>query len=262
MSRVFIIGAGPGDPELLTVRAHNLLVRAEVVLHDDLVPEAILALAPRIARVINVGKRCGPKLLTQGDINRLMVEYALQERMVVRLKGGDPAMFAHAAEEYAALQEAQIEFEVVPGITAAFAAAAAARMSLTDRKHSSTVIFTTAHRSTELGSIDWPKLVQPQSTLVIYMPGRDYTALTRELHAAGLSPHTPCAVVSNAGRAEQKILWSRSGLLAGMNSLPSPALLIIGMCAGNTIRELNIIGLNGRHEETRTPDLYRVKVAL
>src|SRR5579871_3934902 len=133
MNRVFIVGAGPGDPELLTLKAHKLIANAEVVLHDDLVPHAILMLAPENARVINVGKRCGPKLLTQDDINQLMVEYAQKGRRVIRLKGGDPAMFAHAAEEYAALQEAHLEFEVVPGITSAFAAAAAAKMSLTDR---------------------------------------------------------------------------------------------------------------------------------
>jgi uroporphyrin-III C-methyltransferase len=253
MSRVFIVGAGPGDPELLTIKAHRLIARAEVVLHDDLVPQAILMLAPANARVINVGKRCGPKLLTQDDINQLMVEYSKQERIVVRLKGGDPAMFAHASEEYAALQEAQIEFEVVPGITSAFAAAAAAKMSLTDRRHSATVIFTTAHRSAGSKPINWSKLVQRESTLVIYMPGRDYAALARELHNAGLSPQTPCAVVSNAGRPEQKILWSRTGLLADLALLPSPALLLVGACA--VAHSVNYHGKNF-HDATVTYDMY------
>jgi len=257
MTRVFIVGAGPGDPELLTRKAHNLVASAEVVLHDDLVPQAILMLAPDNALVINVGKRCGPKLLAQEDINQLMVEYAEQGRMVVRLKGGDPALFAHTSEEYAALQEARVEFEVVPGITSAFAAASAAKMSLTDRRHSATVILTTAHRSAGSEPIDWAKFVQPQSTLVIYMPGRDYGALANALHNAGLSPQTPCAVVSNAGRPEQAIIWSRTGLLADLVSLPSPALLIVGECARTFAEDFNVETIAARiaqsQEVEKTP---------
>ncbi len=141
--RVWLVGAGPGDPELLTVKAVRLIESAEVILHDDLVPQAILDLAPPSAEVVNVGKRCGTKTVSQDEINALMIEHAGQNRRVVRLKSGDPLLFGRAAEEIAALSEAGVAFEIVPGVSAAFAAAAAIGCSLTDREWASNVIFST-----------------------------------------------------------------------------------------------------------------------
>ena len=133
MDGVYLVGAGPGDPELLTVKALRLIESADVILHDDLVPQAILDLAATGAEVVNVGKRCGAKAITQEEINELMIAHARAGRSVVRLKSGDPLLFGRAAEEIAALAEAGVPFEVVPGVSAAFAAAAAIGRSLTDR---------------------------------------------------------------------------------------------------------------------------------
>src|SRR5579864_6622096 len=130
MSKVYLVGAGPGDPDLLTVKAHKLLRIADVVLHDDLVPKEIIKLAKHDATVINVGKRCGPKLLTQQDINSLLVSFGAEGRSVVRLKGGDPSIFGRSGEEIDALQESGLAFEIIPGVTSALAAAAAAKISL------------------------------------------------------------------------------------------------------------------------------------
>src|SRR5713101_10130477 len=134
MGKVYLVGAGPGDPELLTVKAARLLARAGIVFHDSLVSGEILRLISRDAEVIDVGKRCGHKLLTQEEINSLLVSYARKREIVVRLKGGDPSIFGRAAEEIESLRKAGIEYEIVPGITAALGAAAAAGISLTDRR--------------------------------------------------------------------------------------------------------------------------------
>ncbi|MBV8115242.1 MAG: uroporphyrinogen-III C-methyltransferase, partial [Silvibacterium sp.] len=174
VGKVYLVGAGPGDPELLTVRAARLLAAAELVLHDDLVPPAILALANPRALTVNVGKRCGAKRITQEEINRLMVEKAQQGVSIVRLKSGDPLVFGRAAEEMDALREAGIPFEVVPGITAAFAAAASLQCSLTDRRSSSSIVFSSGHHASD-GS---PEHREP--TRVVYMPGRDFSGLAAE----------------------------------------------------------------------------------
>ena len=144
--RVYLLGAGPGDPELLTLKAAKLLARSEVVLYDSLVSEEVLALVSQQALLVNVGKRAGQKLLTQDEINSLLVSYAKAGKRVVRLKGGDPLLFGRAGEEMEALRRAGIEFEIVPGITAAVGAAAAAKISLTDRRMASQVLFTTFSR--------------------------------------------------------------------------------------------------------------------
>ena len=144
---VYLVGAGPGDPDLLTVKALRLIQSAQVILHDDLVPQAILALASSNAEIVNVGKRCGTKTITQDDINALMIQHARAGKAVVRLKSGDPLIFGRAAEEMTALVAAVVPFEVVPGITAAFAAAAAIGCSLTDRNSASNVIFSTGHHA-------------------------------------------------------------------------------------------------------------------
>lgn len=229
MGKIYLVGAGPGDPELLTLRAARLLQQADVVLHDALISTEVLALIGG-ARVIDVGKRCGTKLLTQEEINSLMVAYASQCEVVVRLKGGDPTIFGRAGEEIEALAEAGIEYEIVPGISSALAAAAAAGISLTDRRLASSVVLATAHRGVESEAIAWDRLVSSHSTLAIYMPGSSYRELARQLRDAGLRPQTPCAVVSHAGRPTQQVRWCDLLSLERMESLAAPTMLIVGEC--------------------------------
>ena len=146
IGKVYLVGAGPGDPELLTRKAWRVLQSAQVVLHDDLVSQEILRVLPLSAQVVNVGKRCGAKGISQAEINALMVKLAREGKIVARLKSGDPLLFGRAGEEMEALRAAGIEFDVIPGVTAALGAAAAAQISLTDRRHASRVVFVTAHR--------------------------------------------------------------------------------------------------------------------
>jgi uroporphyrin-III C-methyltransferase len=232
MSHVYLVGAGPGDPELLTVRALFLLRRADVVLHDALISQEILALISQSAKVIDVGKRCGRNLLTQEEINALLVYHAQNADTVVRLKGGDPTIFGRVGEEISAIRDAGISYEIVPGITSALAGAAAAGISLTDRRFASSVVFATAHRGSGSEAVEWDRIVSSQSTLVIYMPGRNHSQLREQLKAAGLDPNTACAVVSCAGRAEQSVLLTSINKLGKAFAVPAPSLLIVGRCAG------------------------------
>jgi uroporphyrin-III C-methyltransferase len=227
---VSLIGAGPGDPELLTIKAQRLLCGADVVLHDDLVPNAILALARPHARVENVGKRCGAKGITQAEINERMIEAARRGLRVVRLHGGDPAIFGRLAEEIDALEAADVPFEVVPGITAGSAAAAALGVSLTDRRKSSRVILVSGHRATQAApdQTDWKEVAREDATLVIYMPGNNFTSLARELLAAGLSRAIPAIVVSHATTPQQRHCRATLGTLHDVPRLDSPAVLLIG----------------------------------
>jgi uroporphyrin-III C-methyltransferase len=231
MNKVFLVGAGPGDPEWLTMKAHQLLQQADVVLHDALVSDAILALISPSATMIDIGKRRGQKLLTQDEINSLLVHYGSNVPVTVRLKGGDPTIFGRAGEEIQALREAGIAYEIVPGITSAIGAAAAAGISLTDRRLASSVVFTTAHRGSEHQRLEWDRLVTSGATVVIYMPGTDYAFVADELIDAGLPATTPCTIVSDIGRADQQFCWTNLDHLARQQTLPAPALLIVGQCA-------------------------------
>src|ERR1700761_1040129 len=197
MGKVYLIGAGPGDPELLTVKAARLLERATVVLHDSLVSREVLALIPAAAEIVDVGKRAGQKLLTQDEINSLLVSYAGRHEVVIRLKGGDPTLFGRAGEEIEALREACVPFEIVPGITAALGAAAAAGISLTDRRAASQLVISTFSRGAEGASMDWAAITST-TTLALYMPGRDYAEVARRLRQGGLPEDLPCVIVSNA----------------------------------------------------------------
>jgi uroporphyrin-III C-methyltransferase/precorrin-2 dehydrogenase/sirohydrochlorin ferrochelatase len=228
--KVFLVGAGPGDPELLTAKAIRLLRHADVVLHDDLVSPAILAMIPPAATVINIGKRCRNKFLTQEEINSLLIFHAAASNTVVRLKGGDPSIFGRAGEEIEALTQAGMEYEIVPGITSALASAAAAGISLTDRRYASSVIFTTGHRRPG-ERVKWKQLAAAGSTLAIYMPGSGYAELAGGLREAGLEEHTPCAVVSSAGLPAQQVLWTTLAGLELNSALPAPSLVIVGQCA-------------------------------
>ncbi len=230
-AKVYLVGAGPGDPELLTVKAGRLLRSADIVLHDALVSEEILQIARPNAQLVDVGKRVGEKRLTQDAINQLLVDLSGCADVIVRLKGGDPSIFGRAAEEMSALRQAGIEFEVVPGVTAALAAAAQAGITLTDRQSASGVIFLTAQQATGKGRTNIARYASQDATLVIYMPTGHYREIRSDLIAAGLSPETHCVVVANASRPDQELLWTDIAALGSIAMLPSPALLIIGQVA-------------------------------
>jgi uroporphyrin-III C-methyltransferase len=238
LGKVHLVGAGPGDPQLLTVKAHRLIEQAAVILHDDLVPAAILAVAGLQAEVANVGKRCGAKAITQAQINARMIEAARQGLEVVRLHGGDPTIFARLAEEIDALEEAGIPFEIVPGVTAGMAAAAALGFSLTDRRRSSRVIILSGHRASKSApeKTNWNEVAREDATLVVYMPGNDFSRLRGELLAAGLSADTPAVLMSHIGMPDQQ---QRFATLADLDRLPPlerPAVLIIGHTLDRVVR--------------------------
>jgi uroporphyrin-III C-methyltransferase / precorrin-2 dehydrogenase / sirohydrochlorin ferrochelatase len=224
--KVFLVGAGPGDPDLLTVKALRLIQTAEVILHDDLVAEAILKLAAPGAEQVNVGKRCGTKSITQDQINALMIEVARAGRRVVRLKSGDPLVFGRAAEEMSALATAEVAFEIVPGITAAFAAAAAIPCSLTDRNAASNVTFSTGHHAASHNHAALPEI--EDATRVVYMPGRDLRLLALEWMDEGLPADFPCALVSHAGQPDQRVLFTTLAQLGDAEAVAAPSLLLAG----------------------------------
>jgi uroporphyrin-III C-methyltransferase len=239
---VFLVGAGPGDPDLLTVKALRLIQSADVILHDDLVTPAILELAPPRAEVVNVGKRCGTKSITQEEIHALMIAHANSGRRVVRLKCGDPLIFGRAAEEMVALTEAGVAFEVVPGITAAFAAAAAIPCSLTDRNAASNVIFSTGHHAQSHNHAPVPKL--EDATRIVYMPGRDLSLLALEWLQEGLPANFPCAIVSHAAQPGQQVQRTTLGELGKARPTHSPSLLIAGWAVRETADEQQISAIN------------------
>src|SRR6266851_4516912 len=224
MGKVYLVGAGPGDPELLTVKAARLLARAGIVLHDSLVSHEILQLIGREAEVIDVGKRCGQKLLTQDEINRLLVSAGANHDVVIRLKGGDPLIFGRAGEEIEALRSAGVDFEIVPGITAALGAAAAAGISLTDRRAASQIVFSTFSRGAQSTAMDWGAITST-TTLALYMPGPDYAGVAYRLREGGLPGDLPCAIVSNATGTQQQIRRTTVAELAHEDKLPAPALM-------------------------------------
>jgi uroporphyrin-III C-methyltransferase len=229
--KVYLVGAGPGDPELLTLKALRLLQSAEAVLHDDLVAPEILQLIPSTAQIHNVGKRCGKKKILQGEINDLMVALAASGLRVVRLKGGDPLIFGRAGEEIETLRRNNIPFEIVPGVTSAMGAAAAAQIPLTHRRASSAVVLITAHQASEKDAADkdaWSKFVASGATLVIYMPGQNYSDIAKRLTAAGLAGETPCAIISRATTRHQRTHRTTVLDLHRAPQLAAPTLLVVG----------------------------------
>ena len=235
--KVYLVGAGPGDPELLTLKALRLLQNADAVLHDDLVAPEILALIPSTAQIFNVGKRCGKKKILQAEIHCLMVKLASSGLRVVRLKGGDPLIFGRAGEEIESLRRNDISFEIVPGVTSALGAAAAAQIPLTHRQASSALVFITAHRASEGEShekddSDWTRFVAGGATLVIYMPGQNYSEIASRLISAGLAGDTPCAVISRATTRQQRTHRTTVRNLHRVPQLTSPTLLIVGEVVG------------------------------
>jgi uroporphyrin-III C-methyltransferase len=226
--KVYLVGAGPGDPELLTLKALRLLQSAEAVLHDDLVAPEILQLIPSTAQIHNVGKRCGKKKILQGEINYLMVALAASGLRVVRLKGGDPLIFGRAGEEIETLRRNNIPFEIVPGVTSAMGAAAAAQIPLTHRRASSALVLITAHTASEKEASDWSKFVASGATLVIYMPGQNYSDIAKRLTTAGLAGETPCAVISRATTRHQRTHRTTVLDLHRAPQLSAPTLLVVG----------------------------------
>jgi uroporphyrin-III C-methyltransferase len=231
LGKIYLVGAGPGDPELLTIKAHRLLREADLILHDDLVAPAILSVAGAQAEVVNVGKRCGAKAITQEEIHARMIETSRRGLTVVRLKSGDPGIFGRLAEEIDALGAAGIPHEVVPGITAGIAAAASLGISLTDRRKSARVVIVTGHKAyggqTAL-KIDWKSLAREDATIVIYMPGHEFNNLREELLEAGLPPGIPAVIVSRATTREQQHQFTTVGDLVSLSRLESPSILLIG----------------------------------
>jgi uroporphyrin-III C-methyltransferase len=221
---VYLVGAGPGSVDLLTLRAHRLISSASCLLHDDLVSAEILSLASPRAIVRNVGKRCGQKAITQEEINQWMIDYAEAGNSVVRLKSGDPLLFGRAGEEMNALLKAAIPFEIVPGISSGFAAAAIAGLPLTGRITNSRVLFATRHLAA--GATNGLAGITPDVTLVLYMPGRDYEAIAGELRANGWPATTRCVVASSLGTASEQCHSCTLGELSQSTRLPSPVLMI------------------------------------
>ncbi len=232
---VTLVGAGPGDPELLTLRAAKALQQAKLVLYDHLVSREVLDLLSADADRLYVGKESGHHTLPQEGIIDCMVRLARQGRSLVRLKGGDCYIFGRGGEEAQALAEAGIPFEVVPGISAAQGAAAAAGIPLTHRDHAATLVLTTGHMRAEAGEhhldLDWAMLARPRQTVVVYMGVSTLPQVCAQLIAHGLPADTPAAVIEKATLPAQRTVCGTLfslPTLAAMNQVRSPALIVIG----------------------------------
>jgi uroporphyrin-III C-methyltransferase len=232
--KVFLIGAGPGDPELLTLKAARCLAQADVILLDDLVDRGILRFAGTAARVIAVGKRGGCKSTPQAFIERLMVRLARRGKMVARVKGGDPFVFGRGGEEALALARAGIPCEVVPGVTAGIGVPAALGIPVTHRDVARAVTFVTGHTSDGTGP-DWAGLARADTTLVIYMGMQRLAEITAALHAAGIADETPAAAIQHGTTQQQRHVVATLATLADAArdaDLGSPALIVIGRVVG------------------------------
>lgn len=229
--RVYLVGAGPGAEDLLTLRAHRLLMQADVIVYDALVPQALVDMGRRDAERFPVGKRKGCHSKTQDEINRLLVTLGREGKRVVRLKSGDPLVYGRAAEEMDALRQAGIGYEVVPGITSAFAAAADFELPLTVRGVASSLIFTTGHDLAGDILPDWASLAISGATVAVYMGSTVAASVAERLMQVGLAAETPVAVVENASRANRRLLHGTLKdlpALAGRDDLSGPVMVIIG----------------------------------
>ena len=238
VGRVWLVGAGPGDPELMTVKAARLLGAAQVVVHDRLIPEAILAVAAPGARLIHVGKRKSQHSVPQDGINDLLVALARQGFDVVRLKGGDPFVFGRGGEEMLACRAAGVACDIVPGVTAALAAASGAGAPRTPRGLAQAVTVVTGHAAPKDGEawgepdLDWEILARPNHTVVVYMGLSTAPAIAARLVAAGRGSGTPVLIVENASCAgERRILTTLAGLGPATEGFSGPAILVIGEVA-------------------------------
>lgn len=242
---VSFVGAGPGDAELVTLKALRRLREADVVIHDRLVPVELLGEARADAEIIDAGKAPGRHCLAQVEINWLLVDRARRRGRVVRLKGGDPAVFGRLAEEIDAVRSAGIPFEIIPGVTAATAAAARAGISLTERGHASMVLFAAAtdHTGRTSSALDWDLLARAEGTLVFYMGVRALETVTASLTALGRDPREPAIVVERAGAPDERIIAGRLGEIAAAAraaGAQSPAVLITGPTVASASAPLNV----------------------
>jgi uroporphyrin-III C-methyltransferase/precorrin-2 dehydrogenase/sirohydrochlorin ferrochelatase len=228
---VYLVGAGPGDPELLTLRAARLMRSVDVVVYDYLVSDAVLALVDHRAERIYAGKRQGCHALAQDEINKLLVALARRGKRVLRLKGGDPFVFGRGGEECEFLAAHGVPFEVVPGVTSASGASCYAGIPLTHRSHAQAVVFATGHLKDGSSSLDWEMLARPNQTVVIYMGLTRLAEICRELVAHGASPSLPAAVIERATTDRQRVvsgtLTDLPGLAAQAGVKP-PSLVIVG----------------------------------
>ncbi len=233
---VYLVGAGPGDPELLTRKAHRLLETADAVVYDYLVAPEILALAPATAERVFVGKKGGGFCCPQRDIESILVRLAGEGKNVVRLKGGDPFIFGRGGEEAEALAAAGIAFEIVPGVTSALAAAAYAGIPLTHRGHASAVVFLTGHEDPNKpdSTLHWEDYGRLGATLCVYMGMKNLETITRRLQAGGLDPRTPAAVIQSATTTQHRQLISTVGRIALESEhagFGAPSIVVIGAVA-------------------------------
>ena len=228
---VYLVGAGPGDPELLTVRALKLMKRADVALYDNLISPEVLALLPARTERIYVGKQRASHTMRQEDINALLVERALAGKRVLRLKGGDPFVFGRGGEEIDTLSAQGIPFEVVPGITAALGAAAYAGIPLTHRDHAQSCVLVTGHLKDGSVDLDWPALARPRQTIVVYMGLLSLPLVCRKLVQHGLPRDTGAAVVQQGTTQTQRVVTGTLKTLPGLVAkakLHAPTLIIVG----------------------------------
>ena len=227
---VYLVGAGPGDPELLTLRALRLLQQSDVILYDRLVSKEILQLAHPEAEMIYVGKACRRHVMEQLEINQLLVELARAGKRVCRLKGGDPFIFGRGGEELETLAELGIPFQIAPGITAASGCSSYAGIPLTHRDHAHTVVIATGHRREE-SELDWQQLARANQTLVLYMGLKNLTWITDKLQEHGLAPDLPAAIIEKGTTPAQRIIEGTVATLAAraeQENADSPSLVIIG----------------------------------
>lgn len=230
----WLVGAGPGDPELLTLKALQAMQQADIILHDRLVSDEVLALARRDAKRISVGKTPGCRANSQEEINALLVRLVAEGKRVCRLKGGDPFIFGRGGEEAEALTSAGLSCSIVPGITAAAGCAAAAGIPLTHRDHAQSLLLLTGHGKESIDTLDWPSLARDRQTLAVYMGVRRFSILTRNLTKHGRSTRTPVAIIENGTSKAQRVIRGTLGqlpMLARAHAIQSPAILIIGEVA-------------------------------
>jgi uroporphyrinogen III methyltransferase/synthase len=234
--KVYLIGAGPGDPELITIKARRVMNECDAVVYDDLIPDEILSLAQAEARKIYVGKRSGKEYMKQPEINELLVSLARQGRTIARLKGGDPCIFGRGGEEALFLKEHGIPFEIIPGITSAIAGPVSAGIPPTHRGMASSVTFVTAHEdpTKEAGFLDWAHLAEETGTIVFLMGAGRIGAIASRLMEEGMSPDTPCALVQDATTFHQRHIVSTLGSLeieAKRHGIASPCIIVVGKVA-------------------------------
>ncbi len=233
--KVWLVGAGPGDPELLTVKAARLIAQADAIVYDHLVGKGIMDLARSDARCIYAGKEASKHTLPQGSINQLLVQLAGEGLAVVRLKGGDPFIFGRGGEELETLVASGIPFEVVPGVTAAAGCAAYAGFPLTHRDHAQAVTFVTGHLKDGTVNLDWPALARPNQTVVFYMGIGAAADICRQMINHGLPSLTPAAVVRNGTQSDQQTVLGTLGTLPHLiveSGIKPPALIVVGSVVG------------------------------